>query len=220
MEEVIAREIRKGEGGKGQMFLIAMIFILIGFFTVRSIIDIYDVFEEKRAQEIKIEDLQLRNVMKEYGYAAGIATMQPDANRSAQDYLFNFSSFIRNTRDARMLYVMAYANGSTGKYSVTVGNFLVENINGTVSGTNSAPASQQFIITDRKNTTFEFNFTSNGTVELNITYTTGSADMKELLNVTVQNPSLFMMLLSDVTLEGSDIKLRSKEIYNRTWRVP
>lgn len=202
------------------MFLIAMIFILIGFFTVRSIIDIYDVFEEKRAQEIKIEDLQLRNVMKEYGYAAGIATMQPDANRSAQDYLFNFSSFIRNTRDARMLYVMAYANGSTGKYSVTVGNFLVENINGTVSGTNSAPASQQFIITDRKNTTFEFNFTSNGTVELNITYTTGSADMKELLNVTVQNPSLFMMLLSDVTLEGSDIKLRSKEIYNRTWRVP
>ena len=210
---------RKGEG-KGQMFLIAMIFILIGFFTIRSIIDIYDVFEEKRAQETKIEDLQLRNIMKEYGYAAGIATMQPDANRSAQDYLFNFSSFIRNTRDARMLYAIAYANGSTGKYSVSVGNFLSENINATVSGTNSAPASWQFVITDRKNATFEFNFTSNGTVMLNITYTTGSVETKELLNITVQEPSLFIALLSDVTLEGSNIKLRSKEIYNRTWRVP
>ncbi|MBI2173509.1 MAG: hypothetical protein HYT73_04890 [Candidatus Aenigmarchaeota archaeon] len=218
MEEVSSGT--KKNGRKGQMFLIAMVFILIGFFTVRSIIDIYDVFEEKRTQDIKIEDLQLRNIMKEYGYAAGIATMQPDANRSAQDYLFNLSSFIRNTRDARILYAIAYANGSTGKYSVTVGNFLDENINGTVSGTNSVPASQQFIITDRKNVTYEFNFTANGTVELNITYTTGSIDTKELLNVTVQDPGLFIEILSDVTLGGSDIKLRSKEIYNRTWRVP
>lgn len=208
------------EGKKGQMFLIAMVFVLISFLILRSILGVYDVFEEKRSQEIKTEDLEMRNIVKEYQYAAGIASMQPDINRSGQDYIFNLTSFVRNTRDAEILYVFAYANGSTGKYGVTVGNFLDDKINATVSGTNTAPASSQFILDDRKNQTLEFNFTANGTVELNLTYTMANNDRKEIMNITVQSPSLFVGLMIDLTLEGNNIRVRYKDLYNRTWRVP
>ncbi|MBI2579540.1 MAG: hypothetical protein HYW27_01425 [Candidatus Aenigmarchaeota archaeon] len=205
---------------KGQMFLIAMIFVLISFLILRNVLDIYDVFEEKRAQEIKTEDLEMRNIVREYQHAAGIASMQADINRSGQDYIFNFSSFVRDTRGAKMLYLFAYANGSTGKYSVTLGNFLSDNVNATLSGTNTAPASSQFTLGDRRNQTLEFNFTANGTVELNLTYTTANQDRKDLLNLSVQSPSLFITLMTDITLEEKDISVRYKDIYNRTWRVP
>jgi hypothetical protein len=205
---------------KGQMFLIATIFILISFFLLRNVLDIYNVFEEKRTQETKTEDLQMSNAVKEFAYAAGIASMQDDVNGTARDYLFNFSSFIRNTRDAEILYMLAYSNSSTGKYWVVVGNFLNDNINATMSATNSNPVSYQFLLGDRRNFTAEFNFTSNGTLVLNLTYRTRNEDRRDLVNITVQSPRHFLALMTDITLKGNDISVRYKDIYNRSWKVP
>src|SRR3989344_956540 len=205
---------------KGQMFLIAAVFIIISFFVIRNVLDIYNVFEENRSQEIRTEDLQTKNLVREYEQAAGAASMQSNANRSAQDYLFNFSSFLRNTRDARMLYLFAYSNSTTAKYSVVLGNFLNDNVNATISATNSDPVTAQFVLADRRNATAEFIFLGNGTVELNLTYTVRNEVRKDLLNITVQSPRLFMTLFTDITLEGNNIIVRHKDIYNRTWYAP
>ncbi|MDI6720995.1 MAG: hypothetical protein QMD85_01300 [Candidatus Aenigmarchaeota archaeon] len=220
MEKVIAGNIKNSIRPKGQMFLIATILILVTFFALRNMLDVYDVFEEKRSQEIKTENFQIRNMVKEYEYTAGIASMQPDVNRTAQDYLFNFSTFIRDVSDVKVLYVFVYSNSTTGKYSVVIGNFLSDNVNGTINATNSQPSSFQFLLRNKRDITKEFNFTVNGSAELNLTYTTKNEVRRDTMNITLQSPGYFASLLTDITAEGNDIKVRYKDIYNRTWRVP
>ena len=205
---------------KGQMFLIATIFILIGFFTIRSMLGIYDFFEEKRSLEIITDDLQARNIEKEYEYVAGIASMQSNVSNAARDYLFNFSSFVRDFADARSFYFFAYSNSTTGKYTIVLGNFLNDNMNVSVAATNSEPPLSQFTLSDRKNYTEIFGFTSNGTVSLTITYTTMNDNKREVLNLTVRDTTHFFAIFTDIKMEENNIRVRRKNIYNRTWRVP
>ncbi len=213
----LALSFSKRKGSKGQMFVIGAILIVIGLIMLKNLLGIYSTAEEKRYQESIIIDKQLRNVKDEYKYIVATAAVQADANASGISYLSNFSNFIRNDFDSKIVYMFVYANGTTQRFSITVGNFIDDKINVTVNATNSNPAGYLYgNMNDKTNLTREFNATINGTINVTLTYIYRSGNFTERIPVNVSTRNLAAGFF-DISLEDSSLYIRSKETYNWTY---
>ncbi|MBI5347019.1 MAG: hypothetical protein HZB66_00215 [Candidatus Aenigmarchaeota archaeon] len=196
---------------KGQVFLIGAIIILIAIVLLKNLYSIYDTLEEKRWVESGDIEKKIKNIIREYGYSAGIATVQKSVNA---EYLNELSVFLGNDTDIESLYIFAYANGT--RYDVTVGNFLGERINATVNATNSTPASYAFgVLEDKTNLTASFVSGINGSITLTLSYTAENKIVNENIILAIANNS--MVSFFDVKLKENDLWLRSKDVFNRTW---
>lgn len=199
---------------KGQMFFIAAIFMVIGFVLLRGLLTLPEISEEKTFHDTAYLDRNLKNIANEYSHIAGAASMQPSINRSGQEYLYNFSTFVRSEVDSRIAYVLIYANGSTGNFSATIGNFVQNNISGTISFAGPLSSSTGFVMNDRTNLTYAFNSTPGWTnVTFEYTYG-GSITIEKFYFNSSRN---YVAAFFDITLLENGLFVRSKSYYNRTW---
>jgi hypothetical protein len=206
----------RGVKKKGQMFIIAAIIILVGLVEIRGLLGLYATFEEKRSEETFVLDKQVKNMRSEFAYTLGIATLQSDANLSGIRFLYNFSNFTAADAGAKLLYAFVFANSSTQRFGVTVGNFLKDTINITINATNSTPAGYSFAVNDKINASREFQSNINGTVNITLTYSYQNENITERFPI-IASAQRFASVFVDATLEISGEFIRSKEFYNRTW---
>ena len=201
---------------KGQFFIISALFILIGLIMLKSLLGVYVTVEEERKQETAIQDKQLRNIKSEYEYTIGIASLQSSVNESGISNLYNLSSLMKSITGSKSLYLFIFVNGSTQKYSVTIGNFLGDKINANLSATNSVPSGYSIgDINSSVNVTRGFQADINGTIYVNITYIRQGSKTIETIPVQVSNNSVSGFF--DITLEDRDLIVRSKDTCNITW---
>jgi hypothetical protein len=205
--------MKRKKGLSGQMFLIAAIMVVIGLLLLKNLTGIYDTAEEKRYQESTMLKGQLKNIMSEYKKIVGVASMQQSPNGSAIAYLANFSDFLKNDAGMDVLYMLAYSNNS--KYSVTLGNFIGDKINVTLTASNSTPLVWSLILNSSTNATKEF--TSSGSlVNITLTYVIKTSVVREKMPVFLSNKK-FIIGWFDIIIKDDESFLRSKDIYNRTW---
>ena len=204
---------------KGQMFLIGAILIIISLVLLRNLLGVFTTAQEEEAGEAIIADMELRNIKNEYNYLAGIASrnLNLTPNVSAINNLYNISDLIRNDKNVKILYVLAFVNGTNQRYTVTVGNFLNDRINATVNVTNSSTSGFYFgNINDKINVTAEFLPNANVTVTITLNYTLQDNNITEIMKANVGTRN-HLSLFYDITLEGSDFAVRTKDVYNTTW---
>jgi len=130
----------------------------------------------------------------------------------------NLSSFLRkDIKSFSSLYMFTYANTTTGKISVAVGNFLASGVNITLNATGSTPLGYSFLLQDMQSTVKEFTYNS-GISEVNITinYTMQPQSDLEMVHVIIKN---YTVSYFDVRLHDKNIQLRAKEVHNRTLQV-
>ena len=203
-----------GSGHKGQMFIIAAIFMIVGVILLRNVLSLPALTQEKAFQDISYLDRNLNNVKNEFTYLAGVASVQPIPNASAS-YLFNFSDYIRGQFDSKMLYVFIFSNGTTNNISVTIGNYLQNNISGVINLTDSTPTGQIFNLNDKSYVTVRFN-ASQTILNFTINYTLQNRETVEKLYVNSSTRN-HVAAIFDITLQDTGVTLRSKSVYNRTW---
>jgi len=200
----------------GQMFIIASILIVTALLALKNLLGVYSTFEEKRFEETLDLDSQLKNIKNEFGYILGIAALQNDVNGSGIRFFYNFSNFIANDIDARILYVFVFVNSSNQAFGVTTGNLLREAINVTINATNSTPTGYTFIMNSSFNTSREFQSSINGTINITLTYSRQNSNITErfpILVSTIRSAAIFV----DARVHGENAFVRAKEIYNKTW---
>ncbi len=205
---------------KGQMFAIAGIIILIGFFLLRGTFSIYSTIEEKRFQETMIIDKQLKNIYHEYERILSVSRVQTNPNNTAITNLYEFSNFLRGEEDIEILYVFVYVNNTI--YSVTTGNFLNDRINVTVNATTSTPASASIgVLEDKTNQTRNFaaDITS-GAVNITVIYKMQNEEVTEKfpirVGLTTQERSMLQGFF-DIKFKSKDDFIRIKNTFNLTW---
>jgi hypothetical protein len=201
---------------KGQLFIIAAVFIVAGLVLIFGVLSSPPVVEEKKFQDVRQLDKNARNVLNEYRYAAGVATLNSPANASLRTYMANLSDYYRRELDSGILYAAVVANGSTQRFSVGVGNYLSDRVNMSVNATDASPAGVQFVLSDKTDTVIDFAATANATINVTLDYAAGTRRVVErfAVNVSARN---FMLLFSDITLRDGTLELRIKDTYNRTW---
>ena len=198
---------------KGQFFIIAAVIILIGFILLRNSLGIFDTLAERRIVESSLMNKQAINIVNEYKYLAGTASLQNQVNRSAIDYFYNFSSYLRDERNVEILYVFAYMNDSANTYSVTIGNFINDNINASINVTTSTPQSVNFTLNDKRNTTYNFAVSSEGIININLAYQRIDTTITERLSIDSRKNMTSSFF--DITLIENN-KIRVKDVYNVT----
>ena len=156
--------------GKGQMFMIAAIFMIVGFVLLKNLLSLPEISQAKAFQDTSYLDKNLENVHDEFAYLTGAASLQSDVNRSGGEYFYNFSRYISGEFDARILYVFIFSNGTTSNFSATVGNFARNNISGTFNVTGSTPPGRTFALNHTRDAALEFNTTS-GWINVTLNYT-------------------------------------------------
>ncbi len=201
---------------KGQMFVIASILVLIALIAVKNMLGIYATFEEKRFKETFTLDKQIRNLKDGFRDTVGIATMQGDANLSGIRFLYNFSNFTAKDTGAKLLYAFVYVNGTSQKFSVTVGNFLKDEINVTINATDSTPAAFSFLMNSSMNATNEFQSDISGMVNMTLSYSQSEGNSTERFSIST-SAQRYAGAFFDIKIESNDEFVRSKEFYNRTW---
>lgn len=207
-----------GRKMKGQMFIIAAIFMIVTIVIIRNMVGSQTLTEENRFQESRFPEKTLRNVQNEFRQLAALAALQADANRSGMEYLRNFSLQLRDDTDIAVMYIYIVANGTNQRYSATIGNYLQDRMNITFNATSSSPGSRLFIIEDRANLTREYNSTINGTISINVTYTSQNLETTERFNIT-DNTKSNIFLFTDITVKSDDLYARGKDFYNWSWPV-
>lgn len=199
---------------KGQMFIIAAIFIIIGLILVHNLLNVFDLFEETRKTTSLVGDRNIDNIAKEYEYIAGIASMN-NANVSAISMLSNFSDLIREVENAKIFYALVFVNGSSNDYSITIGNYAGNGANTTIDATGSSPPSVNLLVGDRANKTAFFS-SSAGIREINITYTIRNETIMENFSVNITGRNT-IQIFYDISLRNNDLIKRTKSLYNTTW---
>ena len=202
---------------KGQLFLIATIFMIIMVVLIRNMISV-ETTEENRFQESRIIEKNLKNIQNEFRQLASGAAVQTDANISGMDYMRNFSLRVTQDMDVSIMYMYIVANGTNNKYSVTIGNYLQDRMNITFNATSSTPGGNIFLVEDKKNATNEYTSSINGAIGINLTYTSKNQDTTERFNITT-NAKNNIFLFTDVTVRSNEFFVRGKDIYNLTWPV-
>jgi hypothetical protein len=202
---------------KGQMFLIGAILIIVSLVLLRNLMGVFMTAQEEEAGESIVLDAELRNIKGEYNYIIGIATQQATPNVSAISNLYNISDLIRNDKDAKILYMLVYVNGTNQRYTVVVGNFLNDRINATVNVTDSTTTGSAFgNVNDKINVTAEFFPNTNITINVTLNYTLQSNNISEVIKANIGTRNHFS-LFYDITLESGNALVRGKDIYNTTW---
>ncbi len=203
---------------KGQMFIIATLFIIVAIVLIRNMVGTLEITEENRFQETRLVENTLRNAQNEFRELAALAALQQDANQSGMDYMRNLSLQLRDDADVQIMYIYVVANGTNNKYSVSMGNYLQDRMNITFNATNSNPGGRVFIIEDKANLTREYNSSVNGTISFNVTYTAQNQESTERFNIT-SNTKNNIFLFTDVTVRSNELFARGKDFYNWSWPV-
>jgi len=193
---------------KGQMFIIATLFIIVIIVLIRNMVGTLEISEENRFQESRLIEKNLRNAQNEFR----------DANQSGMDYMRNLSLQMRSDMDIQIIYIYAVSNNSNNKYSVTMGNYLQDRMNITFNATNSNPGGRIFIIEDKANLTREYTSSVNGTISINVSYTAQNQDTAEKFNIT-SNTKSNIFLFTDITVRSNEFFVRGKDFYNWSWPV-
>ena len=198
------------------MFILAAVLIISGIVLVFNVLGSPAITEEKKFQDTRMLDKTAENIMREYMFALGTATLYPKPNESASNFISDLSSYMRNETDSSIFYAIIFVNGTNQRYSVNIGNYMDDSISVNVSATNSTPASGAFALNDKKNTTLYFSSGINGTVNVTVSYTKGNNQITENIRVGVSTKNL-MQGLFDITVRDSGFSVNLKETYNRTW---
>ncbi len=186
---------------KGQLLIIAAILLVVGIISFKMLLGNT---QELSVQESNFLDKQLNNVMAEYKYIMGTAK----SNATGISSLANFSNYLRNEHDVRMLYIFVWSNNSV--YSVTIGNFLKDKINVTLNATDSAPSSAVSLLQDKLNRTFDF---ASAAQNVNITLSyrmqgSNTTQTVEKFKADANSTSGFI----DIIFENSDMMVRGKDV--------
>jgi hypothetical protein len=201
---------------KGQLFIIAAVFMVAGMVLIFGVLSSPLIVEEKKFQDVRLLDKNSKNILNEYKYAAGIATLNSPANVSLLSYMLNLSDYYRRESDSRIFYAAAMLNGSTQRFSIDVGNYLKDSINITINATDSTPSSIQFVLDDKTNRAVDFLATINKMVDITLDYSSGNARTVERFSLNSSSRNV-MLLFSDVSLKDGTYEIRLKDVYNRTW---
>ncbi len=197
---------------KGQMFLIASIFMILGFVLLRSLLTLPEITQEKTIQDTLYLDRTIDNIVTEYNYLTGLASLHSDVNGSAIDYFYNFTKYIRSEVDSQILYVFIYANESSN-FSVTMGNFLQGNMSGTINFTGATPNGVVFSLNDTKDVTYHFE--GSGWTNTTLNYTIGNTWVLD--KFAFNSSGNYVKGFFDISLDDGGFFVRSKSTYNRTW---
>lgn len=209
------KKIRRFSHRKGQMFIIAAIFMVVGVILLRNMLSLPAITQQKTFQDVSYLDRSMKNIKNEFAYTAGIASVQPLPNYTGSNYLMNFSDYVRTQFDSKIFYVFVFSNGTNQNVSITIGNYLQNNMSGIVNLTNSTPTGRIFDLNDKSFATLEFN-SSTSVINLTLNYTLQNRETVERLyfNSSTKNYALGFF---DVTLQDTGFFVRSKSVYNRTW---
>ncbi len=200
---------------KGQMFMVAAIFMIVGVVLLRNVLSLPAITQEKAFQDVSHLDRNMKNIKNEFAYITGMASTQPLPNYTGSNYLTNFSDYIRTQFDSKTFYVFVFSNGTNQNVSITVGNYLQNNVSGLINLTNSTPAGRIFDLNDKNFTTLEFN-SSMSVVNLRLNYTLQNRETVEQLyfNSSTKN---YVLGFFDITIQDMGFFVRSKSVYNRSW---
>lgn len=201
---------------KGQLFIVAAVFIVTGLVLIFGVLTSPALVEEKKFQDVRMLDKNAKNVLNEYKYAAGIATLNSPANVSLQSNMRNLSDYYRREFDSSILYAAVMLNGSTQRFSVDIGNYIRDQIGMNVSASSSVPGSAQFTLADKDNRAVDFSATANTTITITLNYTAGNTRTVERFSIN-SSARNFMLLFADIRLKDGTYELRLKDTYNRTW---
>ncbi len=198
------------------MFILAAVLVVSGIVLVFNVIGVPAITEEKKFQDTRMLDKTAKNIMSEYMFTLGIATLYTKPNESASDFISNLSSYIRDDIDSSIFYSIVFVNGTNQAYSINLGNYIDSSTGVTVNATNSTPSSSTISMNDRTNPTLYFSSNINGTVNITIAYAKGSHQIVEIFPITVSSKNLLQGFF-DITVKDRGFSINLKEIYNRTW---
>ncbi len=198
---------------KGQMFIIAAIFIIIGMVAAKNLLST-TLEEEKRSVETINADKLLKNIGNEYSYLLSVSVSQQMPNQSAISYFSDFTAYLRSdVAGFSAMYAAVYLNGTSLKYSVNVGNFLGGLVNVTINASGSTPTGYNLTLEDRQNRIVEFSLSSLQDFNITLNYTANTATNVEIFPILAKN---YSALYIDVEITKTNIELGLKEVYNRT----
>jgi len=200
---------------KGQLFIIAAIFMIVAIVLIRNMTGGVDLSEESRFQESRYFEKQLDNIMNEYRMITGASALQPDPNQTGMDSLRNISLMVKDDTDISVFYIFIFANGTSQNFTATFGNFLNDRMNITFNATNSNPTGTQIILENNQNKSIIFD-SSPGDINLNITYLSGGIVTHESFDIAISSSNQVFGFF-DVKLRDSGFFVREKEIYNWSW---
>ncbi len=201
---------------KGQMFLLAAIIIITGIVLVFNVVGAPHITEEKRFQDTMVPEKNIKNVMNEYIFSLGAATLSSTPDEAVKRAMSNFSAYMRSEFDSNVFYVVALYNKSDQRYSVIVGNYLDRAVNVTVNATSSTPSSNYTFLGDKQSSSLYFSSSVNGTVNITVYYKKGAEDVTEIFSLAAAGRNSTAGIF-DVTLRGERSSINRKETYNRTW---
>ena len=182
---------------------------------LRGTMEIYSSGESAASGRMNIQERQLQNIAGEFEYITGMASLSTDPNYSSVYALSNFSRYVRSSENAKILWVSVYVNGSSGNYSVNIGNYLQRNIYFNVSPTSSSPTSAAVFIPDYSNSSLLFSAQSNCTINLTLTYSSDGSQVQDTFQFAVSNSSSVAGFF-DISLLSDGFMARTKRSYQVT----
>ena len=203
---------------KGQMFIIAMIFIIAVVVLVKNMVSTLELTEENRFQTAKVSEKNMKNFIDEYRHIAAAAAMQAQANQSGLGWLADFSMRLREDQEARIFFVLIVTNGSSQRYSVAIGNYLGDSINITYNVTNSSAPGNTSVIADGEEFVQQHAPLVNGTIAFTAYYTFKDSSVAEKFNFT-NSGNNSILLFTDVTAGSDDFSARGKDVFRWSWPV-
>ncbi len=201
---------------KGQLFIIAAVFIIAGLVLIFGAVSSPTIVEEKKFQDVGVLDKNSKDILNQYKYAAGVATLNSPANVSIQTYMRNLSDYYRREIDSNIIYAAVMLNGSTQRFSVDIGNYLQDQIDMNISAPGSAPNSIRFTLNDKADQSIDFLAAANTMVNITLNYTIGSARTVDAFSINSSTKN-FMLLFVDTRLKDGGYEIRLKDTYNRSW---
>ena len=186
-------------GKKGQMFLIAAIFIIVILALIKTSFNIYQLLENKRYLESSLEKEEFQNFKEELIKTVEYSIYQKEnITRNTEEFIkFAKNSFKSRTIDlnglaVEAIYPKVYANTNT-QLNVTVFNFLGEEIKELNLTFNSS--SQTFSLPDSSSHSvqFLFNTPSDYNYTLFVSFLTSTKNKTEEILIPVEiNESKFV----------------------------
>lgn len=197
---------------KGQFFIIAALVLLTSIVLIRGMLDVYSSGEKSSSLSADYGEKKLENILDEFENAAGISSLGTSPGTSLVYSLSNFSYYIREREDARILWVSVFSNGTNGNYTATVGNYLQKNLYFNVSATSSSPDSFAFSLDDSENSSMQFSSQINGTINLTVSYSDEGFGVQDTFSFSVSNISSVAAFI-DARILSSNGMYGSKRAY-------
>lgn len=197
---------------KGQFFIIAAIVIATGLAMISGLLNIYKISETSAGEQMDVGWDILKNIMKEYRFITRVAAVQADPNKSAVQYLSNFSLNIREQQNARILWLAIFMNGTSQEYYVNVGNFMQKRVLLSISVTNSIPSSVSTYLNDLNTASFNFSPQASGLINLTVRYETEDKITEDTISFSAGNTNSLTGFF-DIAIKGAGSYVKTKEAY-------